>query len=209
MRRPGDRIFRNAEFGGKEAAHKIHIMSGCRYDDSTQIQRSQSGEIRFDCAYFSLAVENGNVIVSRQNLVRLSAQSGKQSVRRCARPGRKRGEIHQQQLTLLFYRQDSAARFKSDGWIWIVGHPEDHMCGCQRCMAAEIDLGNRREPAQPETRSGFNEKCGFGKIIFLGNRLQRIIIEPRIERANRGWVARKKPGGESIDLILPDSQRRT
>lgn len=209
MRRPGNRIFRNTEFGGKKAAHKIDIMSGCRYDDSTQIQRSQFGEIRFDCAYFSLAAENGNVIVSRQNFVGLSAQSGKQSIRRRAGPGRKRGEIHQQQLTLLFHSQNSAARFKSDSWIWIAGHPEDHMCGCQRCMTAEIDLGNWREPAQPETRSGFNEKCGFGKIIFLGNRLQQIIIEPRIERANRGRVARKQPGGESIDLILPDSQRCT
>ena len=77
-------------------------------------------------------------------------------------------------------------------------------------MAAQRDLGERREPAEIETLACGGEEGGLGEVVLGGNGLEDRIIGPCIERAYRGWVAGEDAAGEGVDLIerLSAAERR-
>lgn len=48
----------------------------------------------------------------------------------------------------------------------------------QRGVAAEIDLGGRGEPADMVAGGLFDEKSGFGEVVFRGDLLHGFIVQP-------------------------------
>src|SRR5438270_3622087 len=75
--------------------------------------------------------------------------------------------------------------------------------GRESRVAAELDLGRRREPAQVVVRIvvlARHRKRSLAEVILLGNRLHLRIIEPAFERYDGCWVAGQRPVGERIDL---------
>ena len=68
-------------------------------------------------------------------------------------------------------------------------------------MAAEIDLGGRREPAQPVTAALGHEEGGFRQIVLGGDRLHDVVGQPFFERAHGRRIAGERPLGEGVDLV--------
>ena len=75
-------------------------------------------------------------------------------------------------------------------------------------MTTEIYFGNRSEPAQMKTVLCLHKKRSFRKIIFCGNCLKQIIVQPCIKRTNGSWITTEYSVGKRINLILLDSHFR-
>ena len=68
-------------------------------------------------------------------------------------------------------------------------------------MAAEIDFNFWCEPFQFEMIAFGNKESGLGEIIFGGDILHQLHIEPLFERTNRRRIPAEQLARKSIDLI--------
>lgn len=68
-------------------------------------------------------------------------------------------------------------------------------------MAAEVDLGGGREPAQMVTRALLDEEGGLAEIVLHGDGLEGRVGQPGFQRTDGGRIAGKDGAGEGIDLI--------
>jgi hypothetical protein len=70
----------------------------------------------------------------------------------------------------------------------------------ERCVAAEIDLDRRREPAQREAVVARKQKCRLGEVHLRGDVLHPLGIALPVEQADRGRVALECLSREGVDL---------
>src|SRR3546814_18834649 len=70
------------------------------------------------------------------------------------------------------------------------GMPAKHHCK-RRCESAQFVIG--------VAGSGY-EKGGFGQIVFGGDRLENGIVQPAVQRDDRGGIARERAIGKGINL---------
>ena len=73
----------------------------------------------------------------------------------------------------------------------------------ERGVAAQRDLDRRGEPAQfviGLAAGGGHDEGGLGEVVLGRDRLQRRIVEPRVERHHRRRIAGERAVGEGIDL---------
>jgi len=68
-------------------------------------------------------------------------------------------------------------------------------------VAAEVDLGGRREPTERVAIARAHEERGFGEVVLGGDRLQRGIVEPAWQRTYRRRIAGEEGAREGIDLV--------
>ncbi len=68
-------------------------------------------------------------------------------------------------------------------------------------MAAEIDLDRGGEPAQGIALALADEESRLGEVVLGGDRLQRRIRQPFLERHDGRRIAGEDAIGEGVDLI--------
>ena len=68
-------------------------------------------------------------------------------------------------------------------------------------MSAKRNLRDGGKPSEVETLPGLNEKGGLGEIVFRGNRLQPLVVNPRVQHANRRRIAGENLGSKGINLV--------
>ena len=76
----------------------------------------------------------------------------------------------------------------------------------QGCVTAKIDLASGSKPTDPIPLPVTHDKGSLGKIVFRGDRLQQIIVEPVVQRTYRSRVAAKQFAGKCVDLIKREFQ---
>jgi hypothetical protein len=113
-------------------------------------------------------------------------------------------EIHFQQPPLAGHEQVAAPRFERDGRRGVAQDIENDMRCRQSCVAAQIDLLQRREPTKVKAFFRGHKKSRLGQIVFLCDSLQQAVVQPTVERAYGSRVAFEGAGGEGIHLVLPD-----
>src|SRR3546814_7520107 len=76
------------------------------------------------------------------------------------------------------------------------------MAGRKRGMPAKHHFNRRCEPAQfvIGAAGGGYDKGGFGQIVFGGDRLENGIVQPAVQRDDRGGIARERAIGKGINL---------
>ena len=75
-----------------------------------------------------------------------------------------------------------------------------HLSRRQGCVAAQIDLGFRREPAKVEALGISDQKGSLRQVHLPANCLQPAILFPRGQKADSSRVARKGTVGKGIDV---------
>jgi len=201
MRRSRHRVLRDAELRRKEAADEVHVTAGRGGDDCMQVKRAQLYKIRFEGANFLLSLIDGDVISRSKHRGRFAAQSGDQRSRRRARLRHHSREDHAQPIAAPAHHQHARPRIKPDLLLCIAQMLEQHERAGQRCVAAEVHLRRRREPAQTKAVVLGDEECGIGEVVLLGDGLHQRIRQPRGERAYSGRIAAKEALGEGVDLV--------
>jgi hypothetical protein len=68
-------------------------------------------------------------------------------------------------------------------------------------VPAEIDLDAGSEPAEMIIAVFRDIKCGFRKVVLGGDRLERRVGKPVIQRANSGGIASKEFAREGVHLV--------
>ena len=113
---------------------------------------------------------------------------------------RERREIHGQAVLVAGHIEPPAPGIESDR-IGIRPQMMKHDVGAgEGRMAAQIDLGQRREPAQGVGAVGGHEERGLRQVVLVRDGLQRGIVEPGIQRADGSGIAAEHRIGERIDL---------
>lgn len=79
---------------------------------------------------------------------------------------------------------------------------------CQGGVAAEINFRDRCKPTEMKPPLDRNEEGRFREIVFARNGLKDLILQPRLKRTNRRWIALEHTTRESINLILLELHRK-
>jgi hypothetical protein len=77
----------------------------------------------------------------------------------------------------------------------------------QRGVAAEVDLEDRREPADLDRAARPDDVGRLGQVVLHGDGLQDRVREPGFERADGGRVAAEDVVGERVHLVDRDVHR--
>jgi len=81
----------------------------------------------------------------------------------------------------------------------------EHVRARERRVAAERDLGRRREPPQREAVVPLLEKRGLREVHLACDALHPAFVARRGEQADRRGVARERDVGERVDLGDPEA----
>ncbi len=115
-----------------------------------------------------------------------------------------RRKIQDNSIAIPRYRQEPRLRVEYDRVTNHAEAVEQHKCGCQRRVAAQLDLGCRREPADAVVLAVRHEERRLGQVVLCRDRLHQAIGQPGLERADRRRVALERPLRKSIDLVDVD-----
>ena len=80
---------------------------------------------------------------------------------------------------------------------------DQHVAGGERRVAAQIDFARRREPAQVIiglAAFARHRECRFAEVILGRDGLHHGVVEPALERHDRGGISGQRALGERVDL---------
>src|SRR5262249_18074864 len=172
------RIFGNAVLRSKEATDEIALLPWGSHDDPPQIKGTELRMVGRDGADDCLAVEHHHVVIGGQDVDGLLTQTLEQGLGWRAGACWTGGEIRDQQLPLPLYDEVTTACLERNGQSWMAQMLKEHMCGGQGRMSAQVNLGDRREPAQMKPSGRWHDEGRRGKIVLFGNRLEDGIVQP-------------------------------
>src|SRR5262245_37175702 len=151
--RPRDRIFGNAILRSKEATDELALLPWGSHDDPPQIKGTELRMVGRDGADDGLAVEHHHIVIGGQDVDGLLTHPLEQGLGWRAGAWWTGGEIHDQQRTLPLHDEITTACLESNSRSCMAKMLKEHMCCGQGRMSTQVNLGERREPAQMKPSS--------------------------------------------------------
>ena len=204
VRRPGDWVFVDAKRGAEKPRNEFGVIaSGLGGDDHTaRVELGQVREIRLEAKHGWLVGDLHEVVepvlAAPQQL---RAERLGQAAGRIAWRGWFGGEIQQDGVARLAGGEFAAAglEHRRVALGQAAGLPQ-RMRGGEGGVAAQVDLGDWREPPQPEAVAAGPGERRLGQVHLGGDLLHPAGWRLGGGQADGGWVAGERLGGKGVNL---------
>ena len=202
MRAAGHGILVDCKLGCKDPRDAVIILASCRHSHKKPVQLLHASLVGMKVADVFLRGKHEHKITVEIGLLGPHANRCLHSI--SDRNGRARvgREVHHVEVALPLDGAPAHLRVEGNGCGIRAIEAEEHECGAEGRMPAEVDLTARREPAQMPPLLLSHDECRLREPVLLRDVLHQPVGRPFVDDADGSLVPAKELVGKGIDNVL-------